>query len=261
MDNGVQVWNKILTTSLSLPGIKVNRTEFLKKELSAYCPNLDIEKIENNRPYQLVGTDAVEKIAKACINNHTKLVTMTSAVAGIPGGWAMAASIPADMVQFYGHVLTLSQKLAYLYGFPDLCDENGNLSTEEAKDSLTLFVGLMFGVDAAKKVINQMSQALAKESAKRIPRMALTKTAWYPILKKICSWLGIKITKDSVGKAAGKVIPVLGGLISGTLTYATFKPGAKRLQKQLKESQKIFMAEGSEPHVSDEYVEVEEIKG
>lgn len=259
MENGIQVWNKVLAASLSVPGIKVDRTDFLTKELSVYCPNLTTERIENSRPFQLVNTAIIDKIAKSCINNHTRLVTTSSVVAGIPGGFAMLATIPADMAQFYGHVLALSQKLAYLYGYPNLFDEKGELS-EEAKDILTMFVGLMFGVNAANKVINQVAQALAKESAKRIPRMALTKTVWYPVLKQIGKWLGIKITRDSVGKSAGKIIPILGGLFSGTLTYATFKPGAKKLQKQMKESQQIFMAEADKPNDSDaEYVDAEEI--
>lgn len=59
------------------------------------------------------------------------------------------------------------------------------------------------------------------------------KTSWYPIVKKIAAWLGVKITKDSIGKAAGKIIPLLGAAVSGTLTYATFRPMAKKLKNEL----------------------------
>lgn len=53
------------------------------------------------------------------------------------------------------------------------------------------------------------------------------------MVKKIASWLGIKLTKDGVGKAAGKIVPILGGIVSGGLTYVTFKPMAKRLKNEL----------------------------
>ena len=39
-----------------------------------------------------------------------------SLLAGLPGGIAMAATIPADVIQFYGVALRMAQELAYLYG-------------------------------------------------------------------------------------------------------------------------------------------------
>ena len=41
--------------------------------------------------------------------------------------------------------------------------------------------------------------------------------------------LGQKITKQSVGSAVTKIVPVLGGVVAGTLTYATFRPMGQRL--------------------------------
>ena len=52
--------------------------------------------------------------------------------------------------------------------------------------------------------------------------------------------LGYKLTKDSFAKGVGKLIPVLGGVLSGGLTYATFRPGAKRLQKTLQGEMEYF---------------------
>ena len=51
----------------------------------------------------------------------------------------------------------------------------------------------------------------------------------------MAKWIGIKLTKESFAKGLGKVVPFLGGVISGGLTYATFKPGAKKLKKTLHE--------------------------
>lgn len=41
--------------------------------------------------------------------------------------------------------------------------------------------------------------------------------------------LGKQVVKESVGKAVTKVVPVVGGAISGVITYATFKPMGGRL--------------------------------
>ncbi|RKW93784.1 hypothetical protein [Corynebacterium diphtheriae] len=37
-------------------------------------------------------------------------------------------------------------------------------------------------------------------------------TVWYPVVKKIAAMLGQKITKQTVGSAVTKVVPVLGGV-------------------------------------------------
>lgn len=237
-------------TALAMPGVKVDRDDFLKKELCNYCSQEQIEQAISTRPIDIVPKEILDKIANACINSHTTKVTAISAAAGIPGGIAMAATIPEDMAQYYWHVFVLSQKLAYLYGFPDLRDENGNL-TDTSSDILTLFVGVMMGAAAANQAIKEISKEFAKQVIKRLPQKALTKTIYYPIIKQIAKWIGIKLTKDSFAKGVGKAIPILGGIISGGLTYATFRPCAKRLQHKLQENT-VLLKEGNNKKINEE---------
>lgn len=51
--------------------------------------------------------------------------------------------------------------------------------------------------------------------------------------KKVAANLGFRMTKQSFAKGAAKTIPIVGAVISGGLTFATFPPMAKRLQKHL----------------------------
>lgn len=81
--------------------------------------------------------------------------------------------------------------------------------------------------------------------------MALTKTAIYPLIKQIAKWIGISLTKSSFAKALGKVIPIVGGAISGGLTLATFRPQAKRLQKKLQEQMCVLNSNASEYNKED----------
>jgi uncharacterized tellurite resistance protein B-like protein len=161
-------------------------------------------------------------------------VTGTSAAAGIPGGFAMLGTIPADMAQYYYHVLVIAQKLGYIYGWPNLLDEKQQFS-EASRNVITLFVGVMMGAQAANKAVSEVGVQLSKQVAKRLPQQALTKTAYYPIIKQIGKWIGMKVTKESFAKGASKTIPILGGVLSGGLTFFTFKPMAGKLQKKLKE--------------------------
>lgn len=259
MSNEVTIWNKVMGAALSMPGVKVDRDDFLKKELKNYCSPEQLNLAISSRPINGVSKEIIDRIANACINSHTTKVTTISAVAGIPGGFAMAGTIPADMAQYYWHVFVLAQKLAYLYGFPDLRDENGNL-TDTASDMLTLFVGVMMGASAANQAIKGLAKEFAKQVVKRLPQKALTKTLYYPIIKQIAKWIGVKLTKDTFAKGLGKVIPILGGVISGGLTLATFRPSAKRLQHKLQEEMFVINENYQESHNNeDQYSTYEDI--
>lgn len=251
MSSEVTIWNKVMGAALSMPGVKVDRDDFLKKELKNYCSPEQLNLAISNRPINGVSKEIIDRIANACINSHTTKVTTISAVAGIPGGFAMAGTIPADMTQYYWHVFVLAQKLAYLYGFPDLRDENGNL-TDTASDMLTLFVGVMMGASAANQAIKGLAKEFAKQVVKRLPQKALTKTMYYPIIKQIAKWIGVKLTKDTFAKGLGKVIPILDGVISGGLTLATFRPSAKRLQHKLQEEMFVINENYQENHNNEE---------
>lgn len=149
----------------------------------------------------------------------------------------MIETIPADLAQFYGHVLVSAQKLGYIYGWPDLLDENQNV-TEGTRNVLTFFVGVMFGTQTTTKAITEISKNTAVQITKRLPQKALTKTTYYPVVKELGKWIGLKVTKDTFSKGVGKVIPILEGVISGGITYASFNSMSKKLHKHLQEEMK-----------------------
>lgn len=224
-------WAGVMKVSLAMPGVKVDRDTFLISTFRPY--GVEEKELIEGRPSDFVSRDILDKVARGIINNHTTKVTALSTAAGIPGGFAMFGTIPTDVAQYYWHYLVMAQKLAYVYGWPDLRDEN-NAFSEEAQNLMTIFVGLGFGLQSANKAIREIAKEAAIHWAKRLPRMALTKTAWYPIAKKIAAWItGKQLTKNSMGKIASKIIPLLGGPISGIMTYATFKPMANRLLREL----------------------------
>ena len=52
-------------------------------------------------------------------------------------------------------------------------------------------------------------------------------------MKKVVTLLWVKMTKEIFAKNASKVIPVVGASISGGITFASYKPMAERLRKEL----------------------------
>ena len=224
-------WDKVMNAALSMPMVKVDRTAFLTKEFSMYD---NADQLRDKRPIDLFDAEAIERAARGVINSHLTTATVTSTAAGIPGGLAMAATMPADIAQYYWHVLVVAQKLGYLYGWPDLLDDKGQI-TEGTRNVLTLFVGVMFGAQAASKLVGEIAKQVSLQAAKRLPQQALTKTMYYPVIKQVAKWIGFKMTKDTFGKGVGKAIPILGGVLSGAITAFSFKPMAEKLHKHLRE--------------------------
>ena len=231
MSEELALWDKVMNKALSMPMVKVDRTAFLTKEFSMYD---NADQLRDKRPIDLFDAEAIERAARGIINSHLAKATVASTAAGIPGGLVMAATMPADIAQYYWHVLVVAQKLGYLYGWPDLLDEKGQI-TEGTRNVLTLFVGVMFGAQAANKLVGEIAKRVSLQAAKRLPQQALTKTMYYPVIKQVAKWIGFKMTKDTFGKGVGKAIPILGGVLSGAITAFSFKPMAEKLQKHLRE--------------------------
>lgn len=233
-------WDSVLEATMKFPGIVVDRNDFLIKSFSQFGSQSDFN---GKRPIDLYDEGVIEKVARDVINGQTIKVTTVSVVAGIPGGLAMLGTIPADIAQFYFHAIVLAQKLGYIYGWPDLLDSKGQVS-EGTRNVLTVFIGVMMGAQAATKTVSEIAKRVALEASKRIPQQALTKTTWYPVIKSIGKWLGLTINKQTVGKGVGKVVPILGGVLSGGITLATFRPMANRLKNELKNEMHLFKSSG-----------------
>lgn len=217
-----------IAQAIKIPGIKVNRNEFLV----GIFENVDDEKrgiMLKEGPIKAGFTrDELRRIAKRLVNERTLTSSGISFAAGLPGGIAMAGTIPADTAQFYGIALRLAQEISYLYGAKDLWS-NGDVDMEKVTNQLVLYCGVMFGVSGASATLKIMSSALSKQALKKLPTMALTKTIYYPIIKKIAVTFGVKMTKDVFAKGISKVIPVVGGFVSGGLTLASMRPMGNRL--------------------------------
>lgn len=225
------VLENIITSAVQIPGVKVNRNKFLcetfANEKVSIQEILDLGPVEAN-----VSQDKLALLANKLVWKRTSQSSLASFATGIPGGLAMAATIPADVLQFFGMSIRLAQELSYLYGASDLW-QDGQIDDEKVKNQILLYCGVMFGVSGAISGVRVLSTQIAKTTLKKLPQKALTKTFWYPIVKQIGKVIGIKITKSSVAKGVSKVVPVIGGVVSGGLNFASMMPMANKLQAAL----------------------------
>ena len=160
----------IIILGLKTPGISVDRSEFLSKELMKNHPKEVINKAIATTPANAgIPAEDINLIADNVIKFERTCVTGISAALGAPGGAAMVATIPADIVQYYGCMLRAAQKLMYLYGFPEIdTSVKGEKFDSETLNILTVCLGVMYGVAGASNAIKAMAKSLTSGVEKNL---------------------------------------------------------------------------------------------
>ncbi|MGL5810675.1 MAG: hypothetical protein ACRCYQ_12085 [Nocardioides sp.] len=175
----------------------------------------------------------MRKKANSLIKNSAAKTSAVSFASGLPGNpVVMIAAGGSDVAQYFGFAINLAQQIAYLFGEDDLLDGGGELS-EAAQIRVIAYLGAMFGAAGAAALVSNTSKIAGANLGKKVAAQALTKTAWYPLVKKVGAVIGMKITKKTVEKTITKAVPVVGGVVSGGLTYVTFRPMGHRLADTL----------------------------
>lgn len=254
----------VIVKGLRIPGIRIQRSQFLSKELFKRYPEEVIQDAIRTNPMQAgVKPEDIDAIADEVIEFERRCVSGISAALGAPGGVAMAATIPADIAQYYGYMLRATQKLLYLYGFPEInVDEDGSKFDTETINILIICLGVMYGAAGANNALKSIAKALGSGVEKQLMKKALTKGTIYPIVKSVAKWFNVKMTKEVFAGFFKKSIPIIGGVIGGGITYLTFKPCCEKLKESLQNtilSNKNYIEEQGLIDIEDaEIVEIDE---
>lgn len=175
----------VLVNALKIPGVKVNRKEFLAHALADKVSITQLNEAIDKGPVEAgISLDILNKIAKSHIEKRTLQSSGASFAAGLPGGLAMAATIPADTLQFFGVALRLAQELAYLFGHKDMW-HNQKIDIERVKGELTLFLGVMFGVGGSASALKILSAKLSQQMLKSFRSRHLPRQFTIRLLKKL----------------------------------------------------------------------------
>ncbi|WP_212843872.1 hypothetical protein [Catellatospora sp. IY07-71] len=234
IENPESRFSAVLMGAARLPGVHINRNAYLRSALVRYCSDDDIRRaIEDTPAAAGIPLDVLDRVANESIRYEAAKAGALSAAAGIPGFVFMPATVPADMAQYFGHMLRIAQKLAYVYSWPNLFSGDSDDIDDATKGVLTLFVGVMFGTQTANTAVGKVAGMISEQALRKLPRQALTKGFVYPIVKKVAGYLGAEMTKQTFARAVSKAIPVVGAVVSGGVTVATYLPMAKRLKNHL----------------------------
>lgn len=227
----------IIILGLRIPGVHIDREEFLRKQfMKNYANDVIQDAVKFNPAHAGITVEEIDNIADQVIQYERNCVSGISLALGAPGGVAMVATLPADIAQYYGYMLRAIQKLLYLYGFPEINVENGVNIDDETMNLITLCLDVMYGVEGSVASIKILSNALGKGVEKKLLQKALTKGTFYPIVKKISRWFSVCMTKQVFAGFFRKAIPVVGGVVGGGITYLSFKPCCDNLKKSLQDT-------------------------
>lgn len=222
---------------IRLRGVRIDRAQFLRAELHKRgVGSTTIDRAVTENP-AVAGISPImlDEIAVSAIDFETGKSTAMSFAAGLPGGFAMIGTVPADITQFYVHSFRVMQKVAYIYGWQSFLDDIEDID-DETLAKLAAFLGVMMGVGGASASISVFAVQVARPAVqKKIAGVALTKTAWYLPMKQTLRIIGVQVTKQSFAKTMSKVVPVVGGVVSGGLTFVTLNTQSKRLMTHLRE--------------------------
>ena len=226
-----------LAKVVRVPGVRVNREEFLRQELRKLHMGDDAiqRAIDSNPLLAGVSLTAIDRLAEEAISYETNKSAAISFVAGIPGGFAMLGTIPADLMQYYAHALRIMQKLAYLYGWGELLLD-GRETDDDTLGVLAVFFGVMLGVGGAAQSLTAFARVAAKTAYQNhATKRALMSITWYPVVKHSLRLIGINITKSTAAKGFSKIVPVIGGFVSSGLTFMALQSQSALLKEHLRE--------------------------
>lgn len=225
---------EIVELAVRVPGVAINREDFLRAAFDSEVTEDQLNALLRSSPVEAgISKKTIERVAANSISHETAVVTALSTAAGLPGGWFALGTVPMDLAQYFAATFRISQKLAYIHGWPEMFESGTKNISDETKNLLVLFLGAMFGVQAANAGLAKLSLAIATNVATKLPQKALTKTVLYPIVKQVFKAVGAKMTKTIYASGVSKLIPLAGAVVSGGITLFSFFPLANRLNKHL----------------------------
>lgn len=222
---------KFLEQLGKIKAVRVNREEYLRKEFQQKYSAEKIMKIIAQGPIKSgISAETIREHATAMIKHEALEATVLSTASGLPGGLAIGLTIPADLLQYYIHVLIVIQKMMYLYGWEeDIFNSYGELD-DATKNALIMYLGIAAGGAAAKQVTTILGKNAVKNMAKNVAKGMFKNPNFWKLSAKIVKLLGIRTTTKMIVKGI-KFVPIIGGAVSGAITAATFVPTAMRLLK------------------------------
>lgn len=193
----------VFQKALEIPKVTVDREKFLHKVLEDLCSAEDLENIIAGNPTQYFNLIILDSLADSEINSTRRKVSAISAGTGLGSNPFLSVGLAiGDMAQYMAFSMNIAQKLAYIYGYPDLRDDNGKI-TQKTLGMLIPMLGVMFGAKGSGAALDVIAKELGKQALKTIPEDLMEKILKNQIVKRIMQTLHIKLSEKLPQKIGG----------------------------------------------------------
>lgn len=224
---------RLLEELLKVPGVKVKREPFLLDIFGEHLTTRQqMATLISEGPAALFKLELLDKKAEDIIQASTMQATALSFISGAPGGLLISMTFYIDMLQYFAYLLRLTQQMAYIYGYDSLW-ETDQLSSQ-ARDQIILFLGILFKVKEAGPILRLTGVPLSNKVVSQVPRETLSKVFYTRIIRRILSVVGAWVMHSSLTRRISGFVPIISGIVTGSMTLITFKPMGLRLKRELR---------------------------
>ncbi len=242
----------ILERVFHLPGVQVDRDELLTKVFRREYPRKMDAILEKGPVKAGVPREIIRKKARGRLKDATLKSSAASFMAGLPGGLTLAAALPADVMQNLIFSIRTAQEIAYLYGQENFWQGTVGFKNPESRYKLLSYVAVMFAVTGADQLVRIMSEPFGLMLGTKIAEGTMQR-----IMERLAAVFGVKLTAEGTSKTVSKVVPVLGGVLSGGMTFWGMKRTGTRLIQDLDQAYYNYL----EADMEQDYLDVETLFG
>jgi len=158
---------------------------------------------------------------------------------GLPGGGvSITGGVLLDMEEYVRRIFILAQKVGHTFGvipipfvkhIPDSIEDYFDSVHEEILKAVLLG----FGTAGISMGISQFSKLLAEKEAKEIIHRKIGEKTIMELSNNVAKVLGKEVTKKSISRTAGRIIPIVGGAINATFAYFALRKIGNNLVKNM----------------------------
>jgi hypothetical protein len=181
----------------------------------------------------------LSKCAKTFIEKERIKLAGIAFGTGLPGGAvSITGGVLLDMEEYVRRIFILAQKVGHTFGIipipfvkyiPDSIEDYFDSVHEE----ILKVVLLGFGTAGISMGIAQFSKLLAEREAKEFIHRKISEKSVTELSKNVAKVLGKEVTKKSISRTTGRIIPIVGGAINATFAYLSIKKIGDNLVKNM----------------------------
>ena len=181
----------------------------------------------------------LSKYAKSFIEKERIKLAGIAFGTGLPGGpVSIAGGVLLDMEEYVRRIFILAQKVGHTFGIipiPFVKDIPVNIEDyfDSVHEEILKAILIGFGTAGISMGIAQFSKHLAEKEAKGIIHRKISEKAITELSKDVAKVLGKEVTKKSIGRTTGRILPIVGGAINATFAYFALKKIGNNLVKNM----------------------------